>query len=858
MKKELISLKNGIDCLFIPHVEVSTAGVQVWFRAGSVLEEGPDRGIAHFLEHMFFKGTKKRPGTALVSEVESFGGEINAFTSFDYTCYYINSPGLHLAQSIDILLDMVSGPTFKEDELRPERGVVFEESRRSIDRPDQFAFHKLQEAAFTGGYAHPILGVERTIKNFSREQLIRFRRRFYNRRNMFLVIYGDIEKKRDKLKKAIESFRFPDGPESRFPPFRLKRRPSVSVHQKETAMASLSFAIQSTAISEVKAPAEELAINCLGHGETSPLYKELVASSSLANSTSAGVMFMPEGGVHLIKIVFPFSSLGPVLQKTKNILQNLFRDGFSKKDVNKIKNQYTASKIFDLESLESYTFAVGHSYAQLKNPDGDREFIDKIEKIDHSLANEAFHDIFQRPIHLSLQIPKDSPLKEAKGKLLSLQRDMAKILSPKKKKAVHKRAINSRYDTQLKLILLKRGIKLLYRKNTLCPTFVLTAHLRGGQTEEVKENAGIHHFISSMLTRGHRTASYEELKDGLEEKSASFSGFSGKNVYGIKMHGLTRHFQELTEHFFESLSFPRFDRKVFRTKKDLILRKIASEKEDPLKICFKDASRLFFHGHPYSLPPIGEENSIRPLLKKELMVTHGHALSKKDILLTYCGDIDLDTVLSTVEGHLKNLSPRTDRKRKEKKMRQIVTTSFISFDREQTHLFMGIKTAPSHSLENIYLKFLTAYLSGQSSPLFVEVRDRQGLCYSVSPIEHLGLEGGYWGIYIAAGHDKAERALEAISKIIDDIRRKAVTKKEFETIKIMIEGQNLINIQTNEDYANVHSLSIVGGYGLDYFHKRNELIKNLNYSDFKKAIMKILGRKWSASIVGRKALKLES
>ena len=202
MQIDKVITNTGLETLFVNSPGATSASVQFWFRAGSALEKKEDEGIAHFLEHMFFKGTKKRPGAKIAHEVESFGGEINAFTSFDYTCYYINTPVNSLNKTVDILMDMVANPEFLEKELIPEREVVFEEFRRALDNPNQFNFKNLQEASFTKGYAHQILGSEKTIKNFSRQQLLNFRNKYYNIQNSLLIVAGDIASK-EKLVKQI-------------------------------------------------------------------------------------------------------------------------------------------------------------------------------------------------------------------------------------------------------------------------------------------------------------------------------------------------------------------------------------------------------------------------------------------------------------------------------------------------------------------------------------------------------------------------------------------------------------------------------------------------------------------------------
>ena len=146
---------------------------------------------------------------------------------------------------------------------------------------------------------------------------------------------------------------------------------------------------------------------------------------------------------------------------------------------------------------------------------------------------------------------------------------------------------------------------------------------------------------------------------------------------------------------------------------------------------------------------------------------------------------------------------------------------------------------------------LTIYLSGQSSDLFVKVRDEMGLCYAVQPVHFNALEGGYWGIYMASGHDKVSQAINAINDIVGSIKDFGLTKSAFVQLKKMIEGQNLLNVQTNEDYANIYSIPYFQGLGLDYYHKNNQKISDMTYDKFNAEIRKILSRDWFQIVVGR-------
>lgn len=852
MQHELKVLKNNLNTLFVDSPGSTTGSVQVWFRAGSALEDKSNEGIAHFLEHMFFKGTKKRPGAAIAHEVESFGGEINAFTSFDYTCYYINTPNTQLEKTTEILMDMVSNPEFKQEDLIPERGVVFEEYRRSQDNAGQYSFQQIQKNCFTGGYAHPILGNEKSIKNFSQEQLHHFRNKYYNLSNALLVVSGDLKKKA-KIVKTIESFKLPSGNQSKFPKFSLKKKPSVSLHKKETHMIQLNLCWQGAPYTNEKACYEDLALNCLGHGESSPLYNEMVLKDSLANNSACSTMFMNNGGLHYMRIVFPPKSLNKVLERLSSTLVSVVSDGFTKEDLSRIKNQYIASKVYDKESLESFTFNLGHSFAQTGNINSEDEFIERIRSANINQVNSALRDVLTSNFHISTQIPKAEDQIKVKNALakfhIALSKKLKRVSAKNEKKLKVK---TSKYDPQVQLIEIKPGVQLLYRQNDLTPTFVMHAYIQGGLTEETPNINGIYQILSGALTKGYKGTTQKKLNEDLETKSASLSSFSGKNAYGITMHAQSEHFSKMCEHFTGSLLTPTFMNSVVKHDKEMSLRTITNHQENPVKACFKEASNIFFNRHPYSMPIIGTPKSIRSITSKKVKELHARNLKSKNILITYCGDEDLSTVLSELSPLFKALPAIKSKKAAIKKFVPLRNQHrYVYFDREQTQIFFGLDSKPLGHKENIVLKMLSTHLSGQSSDLFVHVRDRLGLCYTAQPVHFTALEAGYWGIYMASGHDKVDAAVKAIRNIIDNIQAKGLKKSEFNRIKKMIAGQNLLHIQTNEDYANIYSVTCHQGKDLDYYHKNNEAIKNLNYETFSKLLKSVLSRKWSTVIVGR-------
>lgn len=853
MKIEQKILSNNLNTLFIHSPGSACASVQIWFRAGSALEKQSNLGIAHFLEHMFFKGTEQRPGAQIARDVESFGGEINAFTSFDYTCYYINTPNNKLKKTIEILMDMVTNPLFEQDELVPEREVVFEEYRRSLDNPSQFNFFNLQKNCFTKGYKHPILGNEKTIKNFTREQLLEFRNANYNNSNALLVVSGNIQDQQS-LSGIIEGFKLPSGNETVFPAFKLKEKAQVAVHKKDVNQITVTMNIQAPEFNSDNAPIEDLALNCLAYGEISPLYKKLVTQTQNASSVSGSTMFFNNGGSHFIKLALPEENLSKALGDFLKILKETMSKGFGEEQVLRIKNQYVASKVYEKESIESYAFSLGHGFAQSGDIHCEEEFISQMKDASRHSVSKALFDIFSRQLHITGQIPRKANSEKVKKELENFRLKMADLSKTVKTKTAKIREQVSQFDPEVRVVEVKKGIKFIYRKNKMSPTFVLHSYLKGGLSHENENNNGVYHFTSKLLTYGYGKISFEELKNDLEIKSAYLHGFSGKNAYGVNMHGLSEHFDSLMKHFAGSLLKPIFPNTQLLIEKELVRRQLLIQKEDPVKICFSTLNRTVFNKHPYSMDLMGNEKSLKKIKRKTVMDLHKDRLTNSEMVITYCGSDEMETVLEKLKPLFKELAPRTKKKNTKNPISPLKGKDIhIDFDREQTHIFIGRPAFKVGTTEDLYLKMLTSYLSGQSSELFVDVRDRKGLCYAVQPLHHTALEAGYWGIYIGAGNEKSRAAIDAILAILSKLREKGLSKREFNRIKNMIDGQNLLNIQTNDDYANFYSIPILHQLGLDYQHISFEKIRNFKHEDFNRFLTKFLKVDWNIIQVGKGA-----
>lgn len=857
---------NQLKTLLIQSDGAQTASVQIWFRAGSALEKSDHFGIAHFLEHMFFKGTKKRPDNGPAKEVDGFGGEFNAFTSFDYTCYYINCPAAYLAQSTDILIDMVSNPLFLEKDLPAERSVVHEEYKRSYDSASHYHFHQIQHHSFAPGYQHQILGTEKNISQFSIAQLNHFRNSNYSISNCMLVIAGDLNfnDQKKNIIEIISAHRLPKGEQSSFPSFYLQNSATpIWVHNKATRLATLTIAIPGVDYLHSQAAAEELALSCLGSGESSVLHSTIVKDQNLCTGISASSMFFNHGGLHLIKAVFPLENLASFLKSFTKILQQTYVKGISAFDTEKIKNQYIASKIYEQESIESLAFSFGHSFAQSDNINSEKEFIEKISHCSSNAVHSQIKQIFSSPWHYHLQLPLKIKTEQHAKSLKIFDQNRKKFFNAKSSNLVatskplkstpQKSFSQSSYDKNVIQLDLAPGVQFIYRQNTQCPTFVLQAYIKGGLSDESINNNGIYHMLSRTLTSGYGKLNYLKLKKDLDFKSAQLSGFSGKNSYGLMLHGLTKDYPALFSHFTNSLFNPTISPKILAGEKKIILRILDNQKEDPVKACFQLFHQYIYKNTPYSLEILGHKKSIQSFSSEQLKKLHQENLKRNPITIAYFGNQPFDEIFAQLKNSFSHLKARPIFKVSDFKLTSTMQSHPLTqaFDREQTHLFVGYIGFPLAHKNNIYLKLLTAYLSGQSSELFLEMRDRQGLCYTVQAVHNNALQAGHWGIYMATSTNKQELALKTIKNLLENFANTGVKPEEFRKLKSMLKGQQALSLQTNGDFAPYYSIPVLYQLGLDYEWKQAALIEQCSIENFNHFVNKYLKSPLISVIVGK-------
>jgi zinc protease len=297
------ALDNGLTVILQENHSVPVVAFNVWVRAGSAEETDAESGIAHVHEHMLFKGTERRGVGEIAKAIESSGGHINAYTSFDQTVYYDVIASRYLETGLDVLADAVQNSTFDPSELAKEKEVVLEEIKRSEDMPGA----KLSKALFglvyrVHPYRRPIIGTENHVRSFSREMILDFYRRWYVPNNMVLVGVGDFSTAdaRSKIERAFGAFKPRPALDHRREAEPPQQQMRLGVVPEETQQGYLMLGFPTHGIRHSDTAALDVLAIVLGQGESSRLYRRVKSDQGKVHAVRAQSYVMKDPGLFLV------------------------------------------------------------------------------------------------------------------------------------------------------------------------------------------------------------------------------------------------------------------------------------------------------------------------------------------------------------------------------------------------------------------------------------------------------------------------------------------------------------------------------------------------------------------------------
>lgn len=392
MNVEVTKLANGLTVATetMPHLETATLGV--WVGAGSRSERAEEHGISHLLEHMAFKGTTTRSARRIAEEIEAVGGEINAATSVENTCYYARILADDLSLSVDILSDILTRSVFDPEELERECHVVLQEIGAADDAPEDLVFDMLQERAFHDQpIGRPILGTPETVASFGREHLTAYLDRHYLTSQSVISAAGRVDHAEVV---ALVERHFAELPTGIAPDEEPATYLGGDVREvRDLSEAQLTLAFEGRPYASPDHHAAQILATLLGGGMSSRLFQEIREKQGLCYSISAFHWGYRETGLFGIHAATGEGDLDRLMAGVADEIARTV-EAIDETEIRRAKAQLRAGLLMSLESSVSRAGQIARQMLIWGRPLGTREILDGVEAVDRDQLLRLSGEIF--------------------------------------------------------------------------------------------------------------------------------------------------------------------------------------------------------------------------------------------------------------------------------------------------------------------------------------------------------------------------------------------------------------------------------------------------------------------------------
>jgi zinc protease len=824
------TLQNGMTVLLNENRSAPVISYNILVYAGSAIETDEEAGMCHVIEHMIFKGTPSRPVGTIARDIEAAGGEVNAYTSFDQTVFYINMASRFSDKGLEILADAVQNPLFDAAELERELEVICEEIRRGKDNPSHCISEDLFKHAYTAHpYGRPIIGYFETVKSFNREKILQFYRRHYSPDNITCVVVGDFNPE-EMLEKIARAFSSPkiikesapgDNRTMESEPPHLELIVNTATMDIQSTHFMLGFHIPDIVHDDIAAL--DILSHTLAGADSSRLEQIVKEKKRLVHSIYSYAFTPKYPGLFIIGGMTQPEKMLKTLDAIWEEIQKIGAEPVSADELNRAKVNIRASEVYERET-------VGGQAAKLA----------------YFLATAGNHEFEKRYFQMLNDITADE-VRAAALKYLSLANCTVEILSPKNE-AVHptsKAIIAACSESKVSSPLIRQkhrepvvrtipnGIRLIIHENHSLPIVSIYGAMKGGSLHETPNTNGISFLTSRTLTKGTLKRNAVEIAKKIESIAGMIDGFTGRNSIGLRTEFLSDKLHDGLGLFAEVLCEPSFDDKEVEKERSQQLESIQNQEDNLSAMAFINFLKKLYGSHPYGLRLIGEKSSVKKLTPLALRKFWHDRLNPSELVLSVVGDVSPSEVTKLVTDWIRLKKKKAVKYKKtaiEKHDKPIYVENFKK-GKEQSHIVLGFMGTILDSPDHYKLSVLNNILSGQGGRLFVTLRDKMSLAYSVSSGVQSGIEQGYFSVYIGTDAAKTETAINGIKKELELIRTEMVSTEELERAQQYMVGTFELDHQRSNALASSYTFNELYGLGINEIKKYPQKVMKVTRED---------------------------
>jgi len=854
-------LKNGLTVLLVESHKSPVVSAQMWVRTGSADEGKGIEGISHFIEHLVFKGSEKYGVGEIARVVEGSGGELNAYTSFDQTVFYVTISKNFLGTALDVISEMMGRPKFDQAEIDNEREVVIEEIKRGNDNPHRQASRLLFETLYKKHpYGVPVIGFEENIRNVSRDKILKYYNSRYVPGNMTLLLIGDFSTKQviPEIQKKFGSF---------------KKRPLKKVlRKKEPAQKSARIEVKKLPFQEnliylawplpsakhKDVAALDLAALILGQGESSRLNEALRIQRHITNYVGSSTFTPMDNGFFAATASFQFADLEDVVRGMFREIRKFLEEGPTADELKKALVNMNSEDFYSLETVDGMARKFGSFEHLFKNYRYHEKYLAQMNKLTGADVVKAFKKYLD-PKKLSLIFMSGEDESKSQELLQNIFDEECELLTKKLKekqvpgfkkkiKVTFSKPIKkSAQENNIRKVQLSSGANVLLRPNFDTPIVHLKAAFLGGMRAEWGQSEGATELLSRVWVP-------DRMQSEIEGMASSLSAFGGRNSAGLSMTTLSGFSPQMLHLFAQALAATEFEEEMVSREKKAMLEQIRLREDNPSQICVLQFMKKIFPNHPYGVDPLGEKEVTSKLSEKDIKELLENIRSPENLTFSVSGAFDEKELTESLEKMTENLAekPRFSKSFPIKEISQNEKL-FSATNKEQTHIILGYPGLSLTDPDRYALQVIQSVLAGQGGRLFLELRDKNSLAYSVSPLRMEGLERGYFGAYIACSPDKTEKAIQMMRAEFKKLQQNAVPHDELERAQRYLIGRHDIDLQKNSAVAGAVLFDDIYGIPYDETFRYGEKINSVTSERVMALAQKLFSRPEVLSVVGKNA-----
>ncbi|MGB7623861.1 MAG: pitrilysin family protein [Terriglobia bacterium] len=831
------TLPNGLAVVHIRKPSSKILASIVTVNVGSKDENSETSGLSHLLEHMVFDGTQRRSRAEINEGSKRYGGYVNATTRAGFTCYLSIFPAEFAELSLDLQDDMLFHSTLPPQELEKERKVVIEEMKKDRDSPVTRAAEFHDEQLFQGtAYARPVLGFEKTIASVPRSTVLTYYQQHYVPSRMKAMIISPFPAAEVKrwMEKTFGAAGSPDVPLKGASRWTFPTAGAPRYKEEEVPAVYLDVSLPAPALGDADYFAYDLLTRYLAEGGASPLQRALrMMRPPLVDSVSAELGTEDAFSIWKISMVTQPTQIPDVLESLRRTLQTIATAGIPAEEMTRLERQVLSQEAILSEQAMYFGFlkapfmnAKGYSFVAA--------YPERLRAVTPEAVRRVAEKYFSSPVFFTTAlVPKGkTPSAEPVGDAHAWKREK-----------------------------LPNGVTLIAKGSDESDVFAMSLFTRQRSALEPQDLEGISDFVQRMLLKGTPSRNEEAVQKELDNLSAQIQFFDNPfipyddawttnrfNFFRLEvLDELRGRTLDLMGDVVANANFP--DTQVAKVCEEIVRLQVR-EADNSSKRATQRLHELLLASTPYSRTILGNETSIRKVTRDSLIEHHKHMYAPSNLVVIAAGK-------GTTAGVLRDLRSRFEGLKGEgvtvpvtaPTLRTNFLSEKVSVNKQQTQIAAGTMAAGWNSPDADTLRVLNAILSER---LAVELREKQGLAYSVGADLQQERDYGWIEVRMGTRAEASEQAREGLLAVVRKLAGGDISAEERERAINGMWGSLLRQRLSRIGQSFYRGIDEVRGSGYDAEERLLASLKAVTLEDLKRVAGEALNTNhWVMVSVGK-------